>query len=74
MKIAKGVDLVFHTGKEASVYNTDGRNERTNLQIVDAICTILDEKVPAQQNINKASYEELITFVEDRVGHDRRYA
>jgi len=65
----KGIDLVYHTGKEANVYNIGGRNERTNLQIVDAICTILDDKVPASK-----SYKELITFVEDRAGHDRRYA
>ncbi len=65
----KGIDLVYHTGKEANVYNIGGRNERTNLQIVDAICTILDEKVP-----KNTSYKELITFVEDRAGHDRRYA
>jgi len=70
----KGIDLVYHTGKEANVYNIGGRNERTNLQIVDAITTILDEKVPAQKQINKKSYKELITFVEDRAGHDRRYA
>jgi dTDP-glucose 4,6-dehydratase len=61
--------LVYHTGKEANIYNVGGRNERTNLQIVDAICTILDVKVPADK-----SYKELITFVEDRAGHDRRYA
>jgi len=65
----KGIDLVYHTGKEANVYNIGGRNERTNLQIADAICTILDKKVP--QDI---SYKKFITFVEDRAGHDRRYA
>jgi len=65
----KGIDIVYHTGKEANVYNIGGRNERTNLQIVDAITTILDEKVPKE-----TSYKELITFVEDRAGHDRRYA
>jgi dTDP-glucose 4,6-dehydratase len=65
----KGIDLVYHTGKEANVYNIGGRNERTNLQIVDRICTILDEKVP-----KATSHKELITFVEDRAGHDRRYA
>jgi len=70
----KGIDLVYHIGKEANVYNIGGRNERTNLQIVDAICTILDEKVPAIKQINKKSYKELMTFVEDRAGHDRRYA
>ena len=65
----KGIDLVYHTGKEANVYNIGGRNERTNLQIVDSICSILDSKVPKTN-----SYKDLITFVEDRAGHDRRYA
>ncbi|MDQ7085339.1 MAG: dTDP-glucose 4,6-dehydratase [Sulfurovum sp.] len=65
----KGIDLVYHTGKEGNVYNIGGRNERTNLQIVDAICSILDTKVPREK-----SYKDLITFVEDRAGHDRRYA
>jgi dTDP-glucose 4,6-dehydratase len=65
----KGIDLVYHTGNNGEVYNIGGRNERTNLQIVDTICRILDEKVPTNK-----SYKELITFVEDRAGHDRRYA
>ena len=65
----KGIDLVYHTGKTGEVYNIGGRNERTNLQIVDAITTILDQRVPKGK-----SYKELITFVEDRAGHDRRYA
>ena len=65
----KGIDLVFHDGKAGETYNIGGRNERTNLQIVDRICEILDEKVPSDK-----SYKELITFVEDRAGHDRRYA
>ena len=65
----KGIDIVYHTGKEGNVYNIGGRNERTNLQIVDTICSILDEKVPKD-----VTYKELITFVEDRAGHDRRYA
>jgi len=96
----KGIDLVYHTGKEANVYNIGGRNERTNLQIVDAICSILDEKVPLENGsaplgapsvqgeaqsgerhglafleaTHPKSYKVLITFVEDRAGHDRRYA
>lgn len=65
----KGIDLVYHSGKSGETYNIGGRNERTNLQIVDRICTLLDEKVP-----KKGSYKEFITFVEDRAGHDRRYA
>jgi len=65
----KGIDLVYHQGKEGNVYNIGGRNERTNLQIVNRICSILDEKVPQVE-----SYKDLITFVDDRAGHDRRYA
>jgi len=73
----RGIDLVYHTGKTGDTYNIGGRNERTNLQIVDRICTILDEKVPmSYQNsaLGLTSYKDLITFVEDRAGHDRRYA
>jgi dTDP-glucose 4,6-dehydratase len=77
----KGIDLVYHTGKEGNVYNIGGRNERTNLQIVDTICTILNEKVPPHSNsklrikhLTFESYKSLITFVDDRAGHDRRYA
>ena len=66
----KGIDLVYHNGNKGETYNIGGRNERTNLQIVDAITTILDKEVP-QPNF---SYKSLITFVEDRAGHDRRYA
>ena len=64
-----GIDLAFHEGKAGETYNIGGRNDRDNLYIVNKICEILDEKVPAQK-----SYKELITFVEDRAGHDRRYA
>jgi dTDP-glucose 4,6-dehydratase len=67
----KGIDLVYHNGKKGETYNIGGRNERTNLQIVDRICEILDKEVPKK---DKSSYKELITFVEDRAGHDRRYA
>ena len=65
----KGIDIVYHRGITGQTYNIGGRNERTNLQIVDRICTILDQQVPKE-----TSYKELITFVEDRAGHDRRYA
>lgn len=65
----KGIDVVYHNGEKGETYNIGGRNERTNLQIVDRICTILDQQVPKE-----TSYKELITFVEDRAGHDRRYA
>jgi dTDP-glucose 4,6-dehydratase len=65
----KGIDLVYHTGVNGEVYNIGGRNERDNLYIVNTICEILDKKLPKEQ-----SYKKLITFVEDRAGHDRRYA
>jgi len=65
----KGIDLVYHHGRVAGVYNIGGRNERTNLQIVEQICAILDEKIPTTHR-----YRDLITFVEDRAGHDLRYA
>jgi len=64
-----GIDLVYHKGESGEVYNIGGRNEKNNLHIVDTICNILDELRP-----QKSSYKELITFVKDRAGHDRRYA
>lgn len=56
------VDLVLHKGAEGEVYNVGGHNERTNLAVVETII----EKLGGDQN--------LIEFVEDRLGHDRRYA
>ncbi|MBB6461520.1 dTDP-glucose 4,6-dehydratase [Flammeovirga kamogawensis] len=67
----KGIDLVYHKGKEGETYNIGGRNERDNLYIVDKICTLLDVKQPLKGG---KSYKELITFVKDRPGHDQRYA
>jgi len=67
----KGIDLVYHTGKEGETYNIGGRNERNNNYIVTKICEILDETKPSSKI---GSYKELITYVEDRAGHDRRYA
>ena len=64
-----GIDLVFHNGKSGDTYNIGGENEKRNLDIAKIICEILDRKVP-----KKESYKRLITFVEDRAGHDRRYA
>lgn len=65
----RGIDLVYHKGVKANVYNIGGRNEKTNLQIVDKICELLDEKLKP-----KSSSKNLISFVKDRAGHDRRYA
>jgi len=77
----KGIEIVFHAGKTGDTYNIGGKNERTNLQIVDRICTILDEVHPIKNNqiiqnskLNIQNYKDLVVFVEDRAGHDRRYA
>ncbi len=66
----KGIDLVYHTGKNGEVYNIGGRNERNNNYIADKICEMLDELKPKQNE----SYKNQIKYVEDRAGHDRRYA
>ena len=67
----KAVDLIFHKGVSGETYNIGGHNERNNITIVKTICAILDEKRP---RTNGRRYEELITFVQDRAGHDLRYA
>lgn len=68
---AKGIDKAFSKGKSGETYNIGGRNERTNNQIADTICGILDKKQPRASG---KSYKDLITYVADRAGHDRRYA
>ena len=67
----KAIDLVFHTGRSGETYNIGGHNERNNLQILDTVCAILDERRP---RANGKKYAELKTFVSDRPGHDQRYA
>lgn len=67
----KAIDLIFHNGKAGETYNIGGHNERNNITIVKTICKILDSVRPRK---NGKSYEELITFVADRAGHDFRYA
>ena len=69
----KGIDLVFHKGGVGGVYNIGGRNERDNNYIANKICEILDE-LSSPSRMGLTSYKTLIHFVEDRAGHDRRYA
>lgn len=63
-----------------ATFNVGGRSERRNIDIVRSVCTLLDELAPAGQNSNLPKdtrikkYDELIAFVTDRPGHDRRYA
>ena len=67
---ARALTLVLEKGRISETYNIGGRNERTNLHVVEMICTLLDELAP----LNRGSHHRLISFVTDRPGHDRRYA
>jgi dTDP-glucose 4,6-dehydratase len=67
----RAVITVLEAGRVGEVYNVGGHNERTNLAVVRAVCSLLDELAPDSPHF---PHESLITFVEDRPGHDRRYA
>lgn len=62
---------VLEAGKVGEVYNVGGWNEKPNIEIVKTLCKMLDEKSPRADG---KTYEEQITYVTDRLGHDRRYA
>jgi len=66
----KGIALVFDQGISGEVYNIGGENEWVNMAIARHICTLLDELYPKEAQ----SYTEQIVLVQDRAGHDRRYA
>lgn len=68
---ARALETIVLKGKVGESYNVGGKNERTNLQVVKSICDILDKQKPRS---NGQSYHQLISFVTDRAGHDRRYA
>jgi dTDP-glucose 4,6-dehydratase len=67
---AKALMLVARAGQIGECYNVGGRNEKRNIDVVNLICDILDEIAPC----GAGSYRELVMFVEDRPGHDQRYA
>ncbi|BCH35535.1 dTDP-glucose 4,6-dehydratase [Mesorhizobium sp. L-8-10] len=67
----RALALVVEKGDTGRSYNIGGNAERTNLAVVETICEILDRKAPRRGG---APYRDLITFVADRPGHDRRYA
>ena len=74
-----GIVRVLKGGIPGQKYNIGGGSERTNVQVVDRICAVLDEVLPPAKNQALSSrglrsYSELKTFVTDRPGHDRRYA
>ena len=66
---ARALLTILERGRLGEKYNVGGRNERSNLDVVTRICAILDERLPG-----RAPHAELITYVQDRPGHDRRYA
>ena len=70
---ARALVHVALTGEIGETYNIGGHNEKQNIEVVKTVCKILDKLVPSQlQGIDR--YEELITYVKDRAGHDVRYA
>ena len=68
---AEALTLVLRRGRPGETYNVGGDSERTNIEVVRAICTLLDEMLPGSPN---RPHEKLIKFVADRPGHDARYA
>ncbi len=66
---ARALMTIVEKGRVGETYNVGGRNERTNLTVVQRICDLLDKLAPAQ-----GARRELISFVKDRPGHDQRYA
>ncbi|WP_027852948.1 dTDP-glucose 4,6-dehydratase [Marinobacterium litorale] len=67
----RGLIKVLEEGKVGETYNIGGLNEKTNLEVVETLCELLDARQPLAGG---RLYRDLITFVQDRPGHDRRYA
>ena len=70
---ARALVEVLTRGQPGATYNIGGHNEKRNLQVVETLCTLLDELV-TEKPAGISRFAELITFVQDRPGHDRRYA
>ena len=70
---AKALLNVILKSDNGTTYNIGGNNEKTNLEVVESICEILEELAPKKPN-KISRYSDLITYVEDRPGHDKRYA
>ena len=71
---AKGIDMVQEKGRLGETYNIGGHNEKQNIQIIEIIIDTLQEMLPADDPRRKLVSKDLITYVADRKGHDRRYA
>lgn len=70
---ARALYKVLNEGVVGETYNIGGHNEKTNIEVVKTICTLLEELVPVKP-AGVTHYQDLITYVEDRPGHDLRYA
>lgn len=66
----QAIDLVFHKGRSGETYYIGGNNEKTKIEIAHEICDALAREKPR----TKGSYKDLVSFVKDRPGHDKRYA
>jgi len=66
----KAIDAVFHSGKSGDIYNAGGKNELQNIDIVKKLLALIAERTGSDME----SLMDLVTFVKDRQGHDRRYA
>ncbi len=71
---ARALCKVLTDGKIGETYNIGGNNEKQNIEVVQTLCSILDEKAPPNHLPSIKSYHDLITHVTDRPGHDLRYA
>jgi dTDP-glucose 4,6-dehydratase len=67
---AKAIDAIFHKGKKGEIYNIGGNNEWKNIDLINFLCHLMDEKLGREDGTSA----KLITYVKDRAGHDLRYA
>lgn len=67
---ARAIDVIFHTGKIGETYNIGGHNEWKNIDLIKVLCEIMDKKLGRKEGQSAS----LISYVQDRAGHDMRYA
>lgn len=67
----RGIELIIQNGRLGETYNIGGNNEQTNLNLIHTLCELLDRRFPESAHV---PHKQLITYVTDRPGHDRRYA
>ena len=67
----RGIDLIIRKGQVGETYNIGGNNEQANINLIHTLCELLDARFPESPNV---PHKQHITYVKDRLGHDRRYA